>query len=117
MFAPVAIVLAEAYGIRDREQLMEIAQGALLHDLGKCFVPAKLLNKVTPLTQGGAGLDSPAPRGGFEELCMRPDLSWGQLMMVYQHHERYDGRGYPRPGRQGDPRMGRFVPWSTCTTR
>ena len=26
---------------------------------------------------------------------MRGDLSWGQLMMVYQHHERTDGRGYP----------------------
>jgi HD-GYP domain-containing protein (c-di-GMP phosphodiesterase class II) len=32
---------------------------------------------------------------GFEELCLRPDLGWGPLMMVYQHHERYDGRGYP----------------------
>ncbi len=26
---------------------------------------------------------------------MREDLSWGQLMMVYQHHERMDGKGYP----------------------
>jgi HD-GYP domain-containing protein (c-di-GMP phosphodiesterase class II) len=29
------------------------------------------------------------------ELCDRPGLEFGQLMMVYQHHERIDGRGYP----------------------
>jgi HD-GYP domain-containing protein (c-di-GMP phosphodiesterase class II) len=26
---------------------------------------------------------------------MRPEVSWGQLMMVYQHHERFNGGGYP----------------------
>jgi HD-GYP domain-containing protein (c-di-GMP phosphodiesterase class II) len=90
-----SIVLAEACGIRDREQLMQIAQGALFHDLGKCFVPAKVLNKVQPLTHDEQDVIRRHPARGFEELCMRSDLSWGQLMMVYQHHERYDGRGYP----------------------
>jgi len=32
---------------------------------------------------------------GYEELCDRADLEFGQLMMVYQHHEHIDGRGYP----------------------
>ena len=45
------VLLAEAYGICDREQLIEIAQGALLHDLGKCYIPVSLLNKATPLTR------------------------------------------------------------------
>ena len=35
------------------------------------------------------------PTRGFKELCRREDLTWGQLMMVYSHHERCDGRGYP----------------------
>ena len=35
------------------------------------------------------------PARGFKELCRREDLAWGQLMMVYSHHERCDGRGYP----------------------
>ena len=43
------MVLAEAYGIHDRGRLMEIAQGALLHDMGKCYVPNKLLNKARRL--------------------------------------------------------------------
>jgi len=89
------VVLAEAYGIRDRTQLMEIAQGALLHDIGKCFIPAKLLNKATQLTPEEQEVIRRHPARGFEELCLRPDLGWGQLMMVYQLHERYDGRGYP----------------------
>jgi len=90
-----SIVLAEAYGIHDREQLTQIAQGALFHDVGKCFIPAKVLNKATPLTPDEQEIIRQHPARGFEELCLRPDLSWGQLMMVYQHHERYDGRGYP----------------------
>ena len=90
-----SLVLAEAYGIHDREQLTQIAQGALFHDLGKCFIPAKVLNKVSSLTPEEQELIRYHPVRGFEELCLRPDLSWGQLMMVYQHHEHYDGRGYP----------------------
>jgi HD-GYP domain-containing protein (c-di-GMP phosphodiesterase class II) len=89
------VVLAEVYGIHDRSQLMGIAQGALLHDVGKCHVPAQVLNKVQPLTQEEREIIRQHPVRGFEELCLRPDLNWGALMMVYQHHERYDGRGYP----------------------
>ena len=89
------IVLAEACGIRDRGQLMEIAHGALLHDVGKCYVPAGILNKAAPLNKAEQELVRRHPQRGFEELCLRADLGWGQLMMVYQHHERYDGRGYP----------------------
>ncbi len=89
------VVLAEAYGICNRAQLMEIAQGALLHDIGKRYVPVGLLNKATPLTKYEREVMRRHPVRGFEELCWRPDLSWGQIMMVYQHHERYAGDGYP----------------------
>ena len=34
-------------------------------------------------------------REGFRRLCHREDLSYAQLMMGYQHHERLDGKGYP----------------------
>ncbi len=89
------ILLAEAYGIRDPLELAAIAQGALLHDLGKCYVPARLLNKPTSLNEDEQAIMRQHPVRGFQRLCMQPGLSWGQLMMVYQHHERYDGRGYP----------------------
>jgi len=35
------------------------------------------------------------PQRGYEELCGREDMTHEQLMMVYQHHERFDGKGYP----------------------
>jgi HD-GYP domain-containing protein (c-di-GMP phosphodiesterase class II) len=35
------------------------------------------------------------PRLGFEELCQASDLNRDQLLMVYHHHERIDGTGYP----------------------
>jgi len=95
------VLRAEAYGIRDHDQLMEIARGVLLHDFGKCCISPRLLNKTTPLTKDEQEVIRRHPVRGFEELCLRPDLGWGQLMMVYQHHERYDGHGYPQ-GLVGD---------------
>ena len=90
-----SIVLAEACGIHDHAQLMEIAQGALLHDIGKRHISAEILNKATLLTEDERDLIRRHPVSGFEDLCMESDLAWGQLMMIYQHHERYDGGGYP----------------------
>lgn len=90
-----SIVLAEAYGIRDQAQLTEIAQGALLHDIGKCYVPAAILNKTSALSEEEQEIVRKHPTDGFNDLCLRPGVTWGQLMMVYQHHERAHGGGYP----------------------
>jgi HD-GYP domain-containing protein (c-di-GMP phosphodiesterase class II) len=35
------------------------------------------------------------PQRGYEELCEQLKFEFGQLMMVYQHHEHVDGTGYP----------------------
>jgi HD-GYP domain-containing protein (c-di-GMP phosphodiesterase class II) len=89
------VMIANEMGITDRDSLVEIAQGALLHDFGKQFLPKWLLNQSDPLSQAQQEVVMRHPHRGFEELCHREDLSWGQLMMVYQHHERCDGGGYP----------------------
>ncbi|MCG8585734.1 MAG: HD domain-containing protein [Pirellulales bacterium] len=89
------VLIANELGVRERSTLVEIAQGALLHDLGKQFLPRWLLNQTDPLSQAQQETVMRHPHRGFEELCHRDDLSWGQLMMVYQHHERCDGSGYP----------------------
>ncbi len=89
------LALAQALGIRDNKVLVEIGQGALLHDYGKRSGPAAAAEK------GGAAAERERqfllqhPLRAFRDLCRRPDLTWPQLMMVYQHHERCDGRGYP----------------------
>jgi HD-GYP domain-containing protein (c-di-GMP phosphodiesterase class II) len=93
--ASYSIILAEQLGIRDRLELEQIATGAMLHDIGKRFIPAAILTKNGPLDPEERELVETHPLRGYEELCDRPGLSFGQLMMVYQHHEHVDGSGYP----------------------
>ena len=93
--ASYAVLLAERLGIHDPQELEAIAVGGLLHDLGKRLIPSTLLNKQGPLTHEEMLIVKKHPQTGYEELHTRTDLCLGQLMMVYQHHERIDGTGYP----------------------
>lgn len=90
-----AVLLAHRFGIRDTQDLIGIGKGAMLHDIGKLEVPAETLTKREKLTRGEVHLLRQHPTRGFRKLAWNETLSWGQLMMVYQHHERCDGRGYP----------------------
>ncbi|UCG88502.1 MAG: HD domain-containing protein, partial [Gemmatimonadota bacterium] len=90
-----SVALANRLRATDRRDLEAIAAGALMHDIGKRHIPPYLLNKRGPLTDQDREQLQGHVRMGFEELCMRDDVTWAQLMMVYQHHERLDGRGYP----------------------
>ena len=88
-------LLASQLGTCDAAALGEIAAGALLHDIGKRQIPQHVLNKPGQLTDQEWELIREHPGSGFRDLATRADVSWGQLMMVYQHHERLDGSGYP----------------------
>jgi len=87
--------VARALGISDRTDLARIAAGALLHDIGKRKIPRRVLNAPGKLSAAQREAMQRHPQIGFEELAGDPALTWSQLMMVYQHHERLDGRGYP----------------------
>jgi HD-GYP domain-containing protein (c-di-GMP phosphodiesterase class II) len=93
--AAYCVLLAREMGIEDRDQLAKIAVGAMLHDFGKLFLPQDVLQKTGRLSVQERELVEQYPQLGFEELCDRDDLEFGQLMMVYQHQERFDGSGYP----------------------
>ncbi len=89
------VMLAKAIGIDDQEQLEQLATGGLLHDLGKLSVPDSILTKPSRLEEDEFEQIKQHPKTGFIRLCDRDDLTFAQLMMVYQHHERLDGNGYP----------------------
>ena len=89
------VILAKAYGINARSDLERIATGALLHDVGKLEIPEKILKKRGPLDDDEWQVIRRHPTIGFRMLSHRHDLTFGQLMMVYQHQERMDGSGYP----------------------
>lgn len=93
--AGYCVVLAQNLGITEDTELRKIAIGALLHDLGKRFIPPKILTKDSQLTPEERELIEAHPGRGYAELCTKANLEYGQLMMVYQHHERIDGSGYP----------------------
>jgi HD-GYP domain-containing protein (c-di-GMP phosphodiesterase class II) len=93
--ASYIVILAEQLGVRDPTTLEQLAAGAMLHDAGKRFVPANILAKQGQLNPEEREVYETHPQRGYMELCDRPGLEFAQLMMIYQHHERIDGRGFP----------------------
>ena len=89
------VVLARQMGITDDNELRKIATAAILHDIGKRFIPARILTKTERLNTEEREMVESHPTRGYAELYEKSDLEYGQLMMVYQHHERMDGAGYP----------------------
>jgi HD-GYP domain-containing protein (c-di-GMP phosphodiesterase class II) len=93
--ASYCVVLARKLGINDNNELQKIAAAAMLHDLGKRFIPSRILTKTTKLTAEEREIVESHPTRGYVELCERGETDFGQLMVVYQHHEHMDGSGYP----------------------
>jgi len=66
-----------------------------IHDIGKLSVPAEILSKPTKLTAIEFSLIKEHSRNGYEML-KDVESPWPLAEIVYQHHERMDGSGYPR---------------------
>ena len=77
------------------ETIREIAVGALLHDVGKARVPDEILNKPGKLTD--AEFDRMKSHVVQSKIILQatPGISQIALDVAAQHHERYDGTGYP----------------------
>ncbi|MFO0596866.1 MAG: HD domain-containing phosphohydrolase [Myxococcaceae bacterium] len=86
--------IAEELGIGG-EQLMQIEQGALLHDIGKIGVRDAILLKPGPLTPEEWVEMKKHPELGFRMLQNIPYLAQA-AQVVYQHQEKWNGQGYPR---------------------
>ena len=89
------VMLARELSIADQSELVQIAVGGMLHDLGKLSIPEAILTKSGRLTDEEFAIIKRHPGNGFRQLSSRDDLNFAQMMMVYQHHERLDGTGYP----------------------
>jgi len=80
--------------------LKTLATGALLCDIGKLEIPSSILNKSAPLTDDEWQLVKQHISLGMNILDKTPGVSTEVKAIVANHHERYDGRGYPN-GLQG----------------
>lgn len=91
--ADVACRLAERAGF-DAQTLFWFRIGALLHDVGKIVVPSDVLNKPGKLSEDEWRVMTRHPEAGVA-LLADIDFAWDIRPMVRNHHERWDGRGYP----------------------
>jgi len=87
--------LAYRLGDRDPVRLRMLASGGLLHDVGKMRINPDTLNKVGRLTGEEWEELRSHPNLGLSFLHSRQGIEPQELMMVYQHHEKLDGSGYP----------------------
>lgn len=91
------------------EAVRGLHQGAFLHDVGKIGVPDHVLNKEGSLNDDEWELIRRHPEVGWE-LVSRADSLRGALSAIRNHHERWDGSGYPDRLAQRDiPLPGRIV--------
>ncbi len=76
------------------EDLRVLAQGGIIHDVGKLQVPDEILNKPGPLTKEERKAIEYHAIAGYE-LCARLGFMAPELAVIRSHHERLDGKGYP----------------------
>ena len=77
-------------------RLKNLALGAMLHDIGKTQLPIEVLNKEGSLTKEEMDLVKTHPAKGYMLLAKDILIYSATRQVVHQHHENWDGSGYPR---------------------
>ncbi|MFW5686673.1 MAG: HD-GYP domain-containing protein, partial [Halanaerobium sp.] len=96
----VCIALGKMLGY-SKNELFKLGMGGMLHDVGKILIPEEILNKPDKLTDYEYQVIKNHPELGFNYLQQIDSISPLSRIVVYSHHERVDGSGYPR-GIKGD---------------
>jgi diguanylate cyclase (GGDEF)-like protein/putative nucleotidyltransferase with HDIG domain len=94
-----ATAVARELGMSDAE-VQAVRTAALLHDIGKLAVPEHILSKPGPLTAEEFQKVQAHPQVGADIIAAVP-FPYPVAPLIQNHHERWDGRGYPR-GLKGD---------------
>ena len=102
-----AVAFAHHLGMREDDQ-RRLTRAALLHDVGKAFVPVAILDKQGQLTEAETrdyALETTSeaevaeirshPRRGYDALAAQGGFPPEMLDVVLHHHELLDGSGYP----------------------
>ena len=78
-----------------QEKIDGIRMAGPIHDIGKLSIPAEILSKPGKLSDIEFSLIKEHSRSGYE-ILKDVESPWPLAQIVYQHHERMDGSGYPR---------------------
>jgi HD-GYP domain-containing protein (c-di-GMP phosphodiesterase class II) len=79
----------------DAHNLHEIGVGLFLHDIGKVNIDSAIINKPGKLTEEEMAVIRRHPEYGYQILDETKQLSDECKHIVLEHHERFDGTGYP----------------------
>jgi putative nucleotidyltransferase with HDIG domain len=89
-----AVAFAQHLGMREDDQ-RRLARAALLHDVGKAFIPVAILDKPGALSMEEMSEIREHPRRGHDVLAAQGGFPPEMLDVVLHHHEFLDGTGYP----------------------
>lgn len=89
----LAYEIAKRLGF-NKEQLVNLKYGSLIHDIGKLYIPTDILNKPGKITNLEYQIIQTHAEESYNIAC-EMDLPEVILKMIHQHHERLDGSGYP----------------------
>lgn len=90
----LSLALGRRLGLQG-QALDDLRYGALLHDIGKIGIPDSILLKPGPLTPEEWAIMRQHPQTAYDLLKDIPFLRRA-VEILYAHHERWDGSGYPR---------------------
>ncbi|SNB46022.1 HD-GYP domain-containing protein [Geobacter sp. DSM 9736] len=79
----------------EEEALVEVGVGSLLHDVGMVFISDEILEKPEALSNIEYSLVKEHPEKGHEFMSGVEGISETALAIIRQHHERFNGSGYP----------------------
>jgi HD-GYP domain-containing protein (c-di-GMP phosphodiesterase class II) len=77
------------------DRIQGLRMAAAIHDLGKILVPAGILNKPGPMSEPEMAIIRMHPFTAYD-ILKGIQFPWPLAEIIYQHHERMDGSGYPR---------------------
>ena len=92
--AELAVAMAGELGL-DEDRIEGLRLGGMIHDIGKIYIPAEILNRPGRLSAPEFKMIKSHSEVGYD-IIKNVKFPWPVAQMILQHHERLDGSGYPR---------------------
>jgi len=93
--AALSLLIAKSLDY-NKQKLIKLGVGAILHDIGKISIPKDILNKKTKLNDNEFKAIKKHPSLGYTSIKNHYEISPLSRIIILSHHEKVDGSGYPK---------------------